>query len=45
MILTWKENKEPGAICLEIRIPGKKEQGIIKESPTRNAWKLFDYGK
>ena len=32
LILNLKESKEAGAICFEIRIPRKKEQGIITES-------------
>ena len=34
-----------GAICFEIRIPRKKEQKIIMESPIKNLRKLFYLGK
>ena len=32
----WKENKEVGAICFEIRIPRKKNKEILGEVPSKN---------
>ena len=30
-ILNWKENKEAGAICFEIRIPSKKNNELLRK--------------
>ena len=45
LILDGKENKEATAIFFEIRIPKKKNKKIITESPIKNLWKQFYYGK
>ena len=34
-ILNWKENKEAGAICFEIRIPKKKNKTLLKKVPSK----------
>ena len=31
----WKENKEVGAICFEIRIPRKKNKELLREVSTK----------
>ena len=35
LILNWKENKEAGAICLEIRIPRKKNKEFLRKDPSK----------
>ena len=45
LIFNGKENKEASAICFEIRIPKKKERGIIAGSPIKNLWSNFTMEK
>jgi hypothetical protein len=35
LILNWKENKEAGAICFEIRIPSKKNKYLLRKVPSK----------
>ena len=35
LILNWKENKEAGAICFEIRIPRKKNKELLQKVPSK----------
>ena len=35
LILNWKENKEAGAICFEIRIPRKKNKELSRKVPSK----------
>ena len=35
LILNWKENKEAGAICFEIRIPRKKNKELLWKVPSK----------
>ena len=35
LILNWKENKEAGAICFEIRIPRKKNKELLRKVPSK----------
>ena len=39
LILDWKENKEAGAICFEIRIPRKKGKELLRK--VNNLWNYF----
>jgi hypothetical protein len=35
LIINWKENKEAGAICFEIRIPSKKNKYLLRKVPSK----------
>ena len=35
LILNWKENKEAGTICFEIRIPTKKNKELLRKVPSK----------